>query len=117
MVSITPQHLQTRCYAKSTHVPQHVSELSWSGQVESFLEACDDRLDAAEAMFSLLADPEIDDHIKFKHSGFPHGDSTRALLDDSWYMVYSVDNIGNVMVYQIRRRADIDHMGRLLGGA
>ena len=69
-------------------------------------------------MFSLLADPEIDERTKFKLSGFPHADSTtRALLDDRWYMTYSADNIGNVRVYQVMRRADIDDIGRSLDRA
>lgn len=98
-------------------MPKHAPKLSWSGLVEDFLAQYEDPIGAVMTLFSLLADPEVDGHVKFDVSGFPYRTPTRALLDDSWYVTYSVDDEGNVKVHQMKRRADVDHIRRQLDKA
>ena len=98
-------------------MPKQAPKLSWSGLVEDFLAKYDDPMGAVRTLFSLLADPEVDGRVKFDVSGFPFRTPMRALLDDSWYVTYSVDYEGNVKVHQMKRRADVDHIRRQLDQA
>ena len=94
-------------------MPEDAPELSWSVYVEEFLASCDDRADAIAALFSLLANPDVDNRVKFDFDYFPYS-GKRQLIDDSWYIVYDVDDYRNVRVYTMRRRSDIDQFRRIL---
>lgn len=94
-------------------MPEDAPELSWSVHVEEFLASCDDPADAIATLFSLLANPDVDNRVKFDLDYFPYS-GKRQLLDDSWYVVYDVDDDGNVRVYTMRRRSDIDRIRQLL---
>ncbi len=60
-------------------------------------------------LFSLLADPDLDGGLKFP-IGFPYRSGTRALKDDSWYVVYSVEEDRSVSVHAMYRREEISRM-------
>ena len=68
--------------------------------------------DAISVLYSLLADPDVDYRLKFPLADFPYRSGTRALLDDSWHVVYSVEEDRSVKVHLMHRREEID---RLLG--
>ena len=89
-----------------------VPSLFWSVPATSFPTDAD----ALSVLFSLLADPDIDHRVKFAMNHFPYtGMRVRALTDDSWYIAYTVDDTKNVRVHSMKRRADIDHIGKIIG--
>lgn len=94
-------------------MPEDAPRLSWSASVEDFLASCDDPSDAIVTLFSILADPDVDNRTKFDLDYFPYR-GKRQLLDDSWHVVYDVDDDENVRVYTMRRRSDIDRLRQLL---
>ena len=94
-------------------MPQGVRKLSFSHQAESFLASCDDVIDAYLAAASILADPSADNQHKFSADHFPYV-GARILLDDSWYIVYHVNDVGDVYISSIMRRGDIDRIGQLI---
>ena len=79
--------------------------LRWSPSVVPYL----DDPEAISVLFSILADPNVDGRHKFDEV-FPYRPGTRALMDDSWYVVYSVDENGSVTVHRMFRRKQIDAM-------
>jgi hypothetical protein len=63
-------------------MPHAIPELSFSHQAASFLESCNDLMDAWRTCASILLDPAIDKHYKFSLDDF-HFVGSRVLLDGS----------------------------------
>ena len=72
-------------------------------------------VDALSTLYSLLANPDIDGRVKFSLEGFPYGPGTRALIDDSWHVVYSVDDDRNVHAHTMYTQKEIDDIGHSIG--
>ena len=83
---------------------QKPPRLSFSDRAKTFLASCDDQVDAMTALFSLLADPEVDGRIKRSADYYPYVAGSRELMDDSWYIRYRVDDKGNVHVFFMKPR-------------
>jgi hypothetical protein len=64
------------------------------------------------ALFSLLADPDVDGRTKFSADYYPYV-GMRELMDDSWYIRYRVDDESNVYVAYMKSRADVDRQSQL----
>ncbi len=90
---------------------QRAPELRWAPTVEQSLARAG-YASAVTVLYSLLYDPSIDNVTKFELNYFPYHPGTRALSDDQWWIVYSVDNAGNVFVSQMHPRSYVE---RLLG--
>ncbi len=88
---------------------QRAPELRLTSAVEETLAQAG-YADAVTVLFSLLFDPAVDDVYKRRLDHFPYRRGTRELSDDSWYVIYSVDGAGNVMVYQMFPRNYIDQL-------
>ena len=93
----------------------HVPELLLSQSATVFLKSLSDEyMDMVTTLYSLLANPDVDNRVKFSASNFPYsGAGTRELLDDTWYIAYRVSNRGDVKVSTIVRRREIDQIGLL----
>ena len=81
--------------------------LSWSWTVDRRLQDSD-YISVIRVLFSLLLDPDIDNIFKFPANDPQYGMSRiRLMIDDDWYITYSVDDVGNVQVYLLIPRSDI----------
>ena len=91
----------------------HAPELLLSKSAAAFLESLSDEyMDVVTTLYSLLANPEVDNRVKFSADNFPYsGAGTREFLDDSWYIAYRVSDRGDVKVSTIMRRREIDEIG------
>jgi hypothetical protein len=66
--------------------------------------------DALLVAYNLLADPELDCRTKISLNHFPYQSGTRALVDDSWFVVYVVDG-DIVRIASMHRQEDIGRIG------
>ena len=65
------------------------------------------------ALFSLLADPDVDGVTKFCMEHFPYVSGTRMLLDESWYAVYHLVEHG-IHISVMRTRTDFEGLARII---
>ena len=89
---------------------QNVSRLGWSWTVEEKLRQWD-YLSVIPILYSILFDPDVDNEFKFWLVAPRYGSSRiRVMLDDDWYIMYAVDDSGNVLIHLVAPRSDIDNV-------
>ena len=84
--------------------------LSWSWTVQRRLDQWG-YLSVIPILYSILFDPDIDNFFKFPLDDPRYGTTrTRVMVDDDWYIMYAVDDSGNVLIHLMAPRSDIDNV-------
>lgn len=89
----------------SSHVPSLVLSRIAKSALDSYSDQ--DRHRAYVVLFSLLADPEIDNRTKISLDFFPYAPGTRGFGDGDWFIAYSASESGDVHIHSIHRRLSL----------